>query len=66
MSKYHAAAKGTKPGQGSSVSGFPLCGNRGSDRDKTVTVAASEWNQLRPEQRCQHCVEAIKRMKAAQ
>lgn len=48
--KYHVTKFG-KPGAG----GFPLCGARGIDRFKVVTVSAERWAELPEANRCARC-----------
>ncbi len=55
MSKFHINAKHS-PTLG--AGGIPLCGARGIDRYKTVTVSAAQWNATSIDNRCARCVEA--------
>jgi hypothetical protein len=50
MKKHHMTKIG-KPGAG----GIPVCGARGIDRFKTVTVSAERWAELPEANRCARC-----------
>lgn len=60
--KYHAQ-RNTKLGN---AYGNNLCGRTSAAAARGVTsVSPVEWNALQPEERCSHCVAAIKKRKAA-